>query len=163
MLAGIMLLASLLGWDEDDEDRFDKLRSMSGSMPTMFADGDGTFNAAGWLKLHSIHLLLQIHSENRQLALYKEGLKPYTDMLALKSAAMGPTVDTYQDVFKNFGYYLTGNEKGFYTRDTGPYDWQKKGWSKISKKLYKGIWFNRFYVRSCISYPKINCIPRDGR
>ena len=166
MLMGTTALMSLLfGWDPDDDERLEKLRAMSGSMPTPFTsdkEGRGNFDLMGYMELHSLHMLMQVRAENEQFNLLTGGIKPYTSLLDWKSVAASPTLDAYGTIWADLKGMYSGDEKAFYSRDIGPYDWQKKGSAKFYNHFAKmfGITgttldpalaiqnFQSFYVRS---------------
>lgn len=126
MLVTISLLMGLVfGWDDDDEDRIKKLRKLEGG-----PFGSDDFNAAGWAQVHALHLMMQVRSENEQFNFFTGGLKQYNSLLDLKSVAFGPTTDSYITILDDLKYTITGDERAAYSRDVGPYSWQKKGGSK---------------------------------
>ena len=136
MLLSINLAMSLLfGWDPDDEDKYEKLRNRSGALPFPFVPDDPKrpdFNGWGFLENHMLYLLMNVRAENEQfLPLPKIGLDDYTAMLDLKSIAFGPTVQTYQQLIDDGIDIMSGAERAKYTRDVGPYAWQKKGSHKV--------------------------------
>jgi hypothetical protein len=148
MLLAINLAMTLLfGWDPDDDDKYEKLRARSGALPFPFVPTDPKrpdFNGWGFLENHMLFLLMNVRAENEQfLPLPKIGLDDYTAMLDLKSIAFGPTVQTYQQLIDDAIDIMAGNERAKYTRDVGPYAWQKddshKIWAHIAGMLtFKG-------------------------
>jgi hypothetical protein len=122
-LGSLIILAFIIaamGWDDDDEDRFAKLKDKS------------------FIYLHSLSLIMQIRAENEQfIPLTGFGLDDLTSMIDLKSLAFGPTTDSYQRIFQDIMDFITGSEKQFYARDVGGYDWQKAGSRKIWNHLGK--------------------------
>jgi len=149
LVSAIILLA--FGWDpdEDDEDRYKRLRSKSGAMPFwgIVDDDDRPFNSAGWLELHALNLMIQIRAENEQFIPIPEkllgfgGVDNYLEMLDLKSIVTGPTTDTALQIFDDAIAILRNEDSAYYSRDVGPYSFQKKGGWKLSAKLAKMLGF----------------------
>ena len=125
LVAVSLLMGAIFGWDEDDEDRMKKLRSLQGG-----SLGSDDFDAMGWAQVHALHLMMQVRSENEQFNFFTGGLKQYNSLLDLKSVAFGPTTDAYITILDDIKYTLTGDERAAYSRDVGPYSWQQKGGSK---------------------------------
>jgi hypothetical protein len=127
-------MSLLFGWDNDDDEKFEKLRNKSGAMPfpMVSEDPDRPFNGWGYLENHMLFLLMNVRAENEQfLPLPGYGLDDYSSMLDLKSIAFGPTVKTYKDIFEDALDIMQGNESANYKRDVGPYQWQEEGGAKI--------------------------------
>ena len=134
LMALTSLMSLLFGWDPEDDERLEKLRAMSGSMPTGLTsdkEGRSKFDAMGFMELHTLHMLMQVRAENEQFNLLTGGIKPYTSLLDWKSVAASPTLDAYGTIWADLKGMWTGDEKAYYTRDIGPYDWQKKGQAKF--------------------------------
>lgn len=143
-------IAMAFGWDPDDDDRYNKLRALSGPMDFFGVEEDGNrpFNTVGFAEVHLLNLLMQVRAENEQfLPTPSEtpyvggGLYSYFDLLDLKSIALGPTTDTYLEVLNDWIHIMQGDDKAYYTRDTGPYYFQQKGGSKLTAKLAKLMGF----------------------
>lgn len=157
-------MGALFGWDDKDDDRFAKLRAKSGALPIPFITNseDRAFNMKGWLQNHALHMLMQVRAENEQFNLLTGGTKPYTSMLNLKAIVMGPTVESYEKLWTDLKQLATGDSKAYYSRDVGPFDWQKKEQAKFKGHFLKmfGLTgktydpalaiqnFQSFYVRS---------------
>ena len=149
LVSAIILL--VFGWDpdEDDEDRYKRLRAKSGALPFFGIedDEDRPFNTSGWLELHALNLMIQIRAENEQFLPIPEkilgfgGIDNYMEMLDLKSIVAGPTTDTYQQMFDDAIAIMRGEDGAYYSRDVGPYSFQKKGGSKLSAKIAKMLGF----------------------
>lgn len=134
LVATSLLMRLLFGWDPDDDDRYDKLRSKSGHLPFPFApeDPDNPFNAFGYLENHSLNLLMQIRAENEQwLPVPYMGLDDYKRKTDLSSIAFGPTIDTYVNMTQDLWNTASGDPSASYKRDVGPYLWQRQGGSKF--------------------------------
>lgn len=138
MLFSLTLAMGLLfGWDPDDPEKWDKLRGKSGPAPFLgLTDSDREFNFGGYMSNHSLYMLWLVHSENKQfIPLPGYGLNEMTSMLDLKSVVTGPTIKTYQKILDDNIAMITGSESAYYTRDVGPYRWQKEGSAKVWNDL----------------------------
>lgn len=143
LLAVSMLAVPLLGWDEDDKEKYEKLRKRSGAMPFLGLvpeDPSHPFEGAGFLENHLLNLAMQVRSENEQFVPWPNfGLDDYTSMLDLKSLATGPTLKAYKQMFTVGLDQVTGDPSAYYKRSIGPYEWQQEGGSKFFNYLFKAI------------------------
>jgi len=132
-IALISLLISLLfDWDEDDPDRYKKLRAKSGAV------GAEDFHLAGYLEQHMLMLLVKTHQENAQFAFYlPSGMKQYTSYVTdIQSAAFGSNLKTFSKVVQDLTYLATGDDRAYYKRKVSDaYDWQDEGHAKIINHL----------------------------
>jgi hypothetical protein len=145
-----VVILTMFGWDPDDEDRYDKLREKSGALDFWGTteNSDRPFNLSGFMELHTLNLLMQVKAENEQFLptpgatpFIGGGLSSYMSLLDIKSLAFGPTMDTYSQILDDMIHILKDDGKAYYTRDTGPYDFQKEGGSKLTAKLAKLVGF----------------------
>ena len=121
-----LMLAMLWGWDEDDEDRFEKLRARSGAI------GEDDFDLGGFLSLHAMGLVMSIKAENEQfIPWFGYGTNQIENFTDLKSIAFGPTLDTYGEMGTAVVDWWKGKDSQFYKREVGPYSWQKPGGRKL--------------------------------
>jgi len=131
------LTAFMWGWDDDDEDRYEKLRARSGHLPWPFTE-DASFNLGGWISLHTMNLAMQVRAENEQfipwIGFGLDDLASFTD---LKSLAFGPTTDSYITILGDISDIVTGSDTQYYKRRVGPYDWQQEGSRKIWNHFFK--------------------------
>ena len=136
-----ILMAAIFGWDPEDDERYKKLRAMSGAAPFPFAPGDKDreFDALGYAEVHALHMLMQVRGENEQFNLLFGGIKNYNSLLDIKSVAFGPTTDSYVQLWEDTKMIATGDPKAYYSRDVGPYSWQKKGGSKFMTHFAKTL------------------------
>jgi hypothetical protein len=115
-------IAYIFGYDPDDEERFEKLRERSGDLLS------DDFNAAGWLTNHALVSLMGVRQETLTFLNPNE----YVNIIYSNgSPTVGPILDRYKDFGKDAWYMLTNDKRGYYTRDVGPYDWQKEGEAKL--------------------------------
>lgn len=143
LMAVSMLAVPMLGWDEDDKDKYEKLRARSGAMPFLGLvpeDPSHPFDGFGFLENHLLSLAMQVRSENEQFIPWPNfGLDDYTAMLDLKSLATGPTLKAYKQMFTVGLDQATGDPSAYYKRQIGPYDWQQEGGSKLFNYMFKAI------------------------
>jgi len=140
----LWLAGGLFDWDDDDEERYEKLRQKSGPIPLPFitAKSADKFNLPGFLELHMLNLLLQVKAENDQfIPWFGWGLDDATSLIDLKSIAFGPTTDTYQDILQNTWYTVTGDKRAEYARRVGSYEWQQEGRNKVWNLIGKSFGF----------------------
>ena len=139
-IGAVMLLSFLIGamfdWDDEDEDRYAKLRAKSGHTGFLGLTGENRpgedFDPTGFLSLHAMYLMMQIKDENEQfIPLPGYGTDNLLSLMDVKSIAFGPTKDTYSMIATDFYNTLQDNGKQFYKRRVGPYEWQEKGGSKL--------------------------------
>jgi len=133
------IAAMLFGYDDDDEDRFEKLRAKSGAL------GDEDFRLDGWLSNHALVLLLKTQAENQSfIPLPGFGLKNYIDLASTTSIAFSPTITAAAQLLTDLAMHaMPGeNEHLYYQRDTGPYSWQKEGSAKIWNHLFTTAGFS---------------------
>ena len=136
------LLGPLFGWDGDDEDRFEKLKAKSGPFPSFFVEDDPNrpFSFEGWLSNHALMMMSKVRAENDQFLPFPGlGLNDYKEMLDLKSIVFGPTLKNYLSAVQSLGYLATGDDKAYYKKDVGPYEWQKEDETKLWNYIGKSI------------------------
>jgi len=140
-----LILCPLLGWDPEDEDRFEKLRDRSGALPFPFAPGDPDhpFNAGGWAMNHALMLAMGVRSEVETFVPWPGlGLNNYYQTFTdVSSIGFGPTLKAYKEMFEYLYMEATGDPKARYAKDSGPYSWQKEGGSKLMTTFMKSIGF----------------------
>lgn len=136
------LVGLLFGWDDDDEERYERIRQRSAALqiPGVAEDFDREFSLPGFLGLHVQNLMMQVKSENEQFVPFPGyGLGNVKQLLDLKSIAFGPTIDTYGKIAQDMLYWWQDSDKQFYKRSVGPYEWQNEGgrkmWSSIAKMM----------------------------
>lgn len=133
------IAALLFGYDDDDEDRFKKLKAKSGAL------GEDDFRLDGWLSNHALSLLLKTQAENQSfIPLPGLGLNNYIDFTSSTSIAFGPTITSGAKLLNDITQHaLPGDHEDlYYKRDTGPYSWQKKGEAKIWNHLFSMLGFS---------------------
>lgn len=121
----IMALAIglIFGYDEGDEDRFDKMR-----------EREENYGALGWMANHVLYQLIMVKKEN---SLFNPalGAKDWIDYADTTNIVTGPTIAQYYKILGDMFYIATGDEKAAYKQDVGPYTWQEKGHYKLWNHL----------------------------
>jgi len=139
MMVNMIILPLVFGWDDDDEERYAKLREKSGALPGLFThEQDEEFHLGGWLSNHALSLAMNIRAENESFVpLPGFGLDDYKRSLDTKSVAMSPTVNMWLTMINDVSQLL--DDKGYYQREVGPYTWQDEGGSKFINHMMKSI------------------------
>jgi hypothetical protein len=140
---GVMIPAAL-GWDEDDDDKYEKLRQKSGSMPFLFAPGDpdNPFNLIGFLENHALLMAISVRKENEVfLPLFGFGMDDYLGMVDIQSIVYGPTIEAYVKSAESVWKAITMDDSAFYKRKAGPYLWQDEGGFKGLKYVAGSLGF----------------------
>ena len=110
----------IFGYDPGDEDRFDKMRDRQKD------------NAAGWLANQILYQLIMVKRENESfIPLPMVGMDDWIKYGDTSSIVFGPTIKLYGKIMSDLFYMITGDEKGMYKQDAGPYSWQSEGSYKL--------------------------------
>lgn len=153
---------ALFGWDDDDDERYEKLRQKSGPLQGPFvADDEYAFNLGGWMSNHALNLAMQIRAEQAQFIPWPGyGLRNYKELVDQlgSSAAIGPTVGTGFSVAQDISNYVTGSEKAYYQREVGPYEWQQEGGSKFIAHLAKSMGMTGVFWQSELGIKKLESV-----
>ena len=111
-----LAVTMIFGYDKGDEDRFEKMQKRE--------DQYGTF---GWLANHALYQLIMVKKENESfIPVPGIGLDEWLEFTNSTTIVTGPTLDLYSKIMIDLWYMITGDEKGIYKSDVGPYDWQQK-------------------------------------
>ena len=124
------LIPMLFGWDGDDDDKYEKLRKRQGG-PL----GSDDFQMGGWLANHLLYQTMSVASENMQY--YKVGF--YSDMLSNFNLANGPSLQTYGKILGDVIMMVSDDDAAYYSKDVGPYPWQKAESAKILNHVGKAF------------------------
>lgn len=140
MIAG-MLTKLLFDYDEDDEDRYEKLRQKSGSLPLPWtADSGFEFNLGGYMSNQALFLATATLNENQAFIPFPGyGLDDYRAMLDFNSIAFGNTLSNYVKTADSLLGLMTDDPGAYYKRSVGPYSWQDEGSPKVFNYLLKSI------------------------
>ena len=130
----------LFEYDPDDEDRYKKLRANSAPLPIFGTADEGQFHLEGYAFNKALQLILGFQEEhNTFMPLPGMGLKTYTNLFQIKMATFQPSADLIKNVITYSMLGATGDERGFYDKRVGPYEWQQKDSAKIVNFMLKYI------------------------
>ena len=140
----VHMAMAMSGFDPEDEDRWEKLREKSGAAPFLGLvpeDSDHPFKMSGWLQNHAFLMALQVRAENEAFIPFPGfGIDNYYETLTdASSVGFGPTLRAYTDMIELAYMEATGNPKARYSKDSGPYKWQREGGSKLWTTFWKSI------------------------
>ena len=111
----------IFGYDKGDEDRFEKMQNR-----------EDQYGAFGWLSNHALYQLIMVKRENESfIPVPGIGLDEWLEFTNSTTIVTGPTLDLYSKIMMDLWYMITGNERGIYKSETGPYPWQKEGSYKL--------------------------------
>jgi len=136
-----LLASALLGFDDDDEDKWKKIAARSEAI------GQEGFNTYGFLTNHALLLILGLQAETGAFVPLPKvfglnlGADDYTKMITSTSSAFYNTVILYTEIFGDFLNFITLDDAARYKKDTGPYWWQQKDELKIWKRLFSTVGF----------------------
>ena len=142
-ILNIFIIGFMFDWDDDDEERFAKLREKSGALPSfMTSENNKPFHLGGWISNHLLNLSLQLEAENDSfIPLPGMGLKDYANILTINSIALESSIGRYVDLttqlYNLAEYAITGNDRAIYQKEAGPYEWQEQGDAKFWNHLGK--------------------------
>jgi hypothetical protein len=123
-----LAMAALLifGYDDDDEDRFNKIAGKSGPMFTP------DFKLRGYMTNHMLFLTMGVFQETSTFApIPGLGLDEYSKFMSVTSTSFNSTIKVYMKIFEDIVNMIMMNDSAYYKRDVGPYSWQKEGSAKI--------------------------------
>jgi hypothetical protein len=139
ILLGSALIGLLFDYDDDDEDRFAKLRENSGPLPGLLvADSAFEFNASGWLENQALFLGKTTMNELEAMT-PMFGYDDYINMLKLDSVAVSSTVVNMGKTLQAITQLLLQDPSAQYKRAVGPYEWQQEGDYKTLNYLLKSV------------------------
>lgn len=148
-LMALTLIATFaFGFDLDDPDKYEKLRRRSGAAPLPgVADSKYEFDFGGWLMNHALYQTMLVQAENRQFIplpsiAYKGtqfgfGLNDYSNFIDVGSVVTGPTFGAYASIINDVVQLAGDDDRAFYGRDMGPFEFQQKGQAKVLNHLSK--------------------------
>lgn len=128
----LMVLAGLLlfGYDDDDEDRWEKIRQKSG--PAFTPD----FRLRGYLANHMLFLAMGVQQETATyIPLPGLGLNEYSKFINVTSTSFNSTIKLYAKIFEDVFNVATFNNSADYKKSVGPYPWQEEGRLKLWSHL----------------------------
>jgi hypothetical protein len=141
VLSMVLIATMLYGYDEDDEDRFKKVKARSDVW------GTEGFNWPGFIANHLLVLNLGVLAETTTFVpiptLYNVnfGLDDYTKFMGTSTSLFSNTANVYMKLMEDATNWLTGDEDAYYKRNEGEFWFQKKGTAKLWKDLFKTVGF----------------------
>jgi len=137
MITTALLASMLFGFDDDDPDKWKKIKAKSGAL---FTD---EFNTYGYISNHALLLLLGVQAETGafiplpSIGGMNFGADDYAKLMTSTTTAFGNTLLTYIEIFGDVLNLITLNDEAVrYKKDVGPYWWQKKGELKLYKRVF---------------------------
>ncbi len=131
IMVSALIASMLFGFDEDDDDKWSKVRGRTGALH------EDTFNAPGFLINHSLLLLKGVQAETTTYLPLPNifgidmGLNDQIGLIQNSSVSFGNTVSLYAKILQDTWNFLAGNEKAYYQKKSGPYPWKEKGDLKL--------------------------------
>jgi hypothetical protein len=138
-IALMVILSAIFGYNEGDEDRFEKMRKRSGAL------GDEDFALDGWLFNHGLVATLGTLTEAETFGSWspvvmgQDGdidvailgrnwrqLKNTSKYMLSPMTLYGTTIEKPLNMLNHLSQYLDEDPSGFYKRDVGPYWYQKQ-------------------------------------
>lgn len=139
IILGSALIGLLFDYDDDDEERYAKLREKSGPLPGLFvADTPFEFNATGWMENQALFLAKTTMNELEAMT-PMFGYDDYINMLKLDSVAVSSTVVNMGKTIQAITQLLINDPSSMYKRAVGPYEWQQEGEYKTLNYLLKSV------------------------
>jgi LysM repeat protein len=143
IIALALVAAMVFGYDEDDEDRWEKISQRSGGYI-----GEETFNTYGFMQNHLLALTMGVMNETSTFLpipkLYgvQFGLDDYVKFVTSTGSIFNSTGKTYAQILQNLADTITMDEGAYYKRDTGPYWFQEEGELKLWRNLFKVVGYS---------------------
>ena len=129
MLIALSTIAIMFvfGYDPDDEDRFDKIKAR-----------EENYGAVGWLGNHLLYQIVMVRKENTtMIPLPGLGAEEWLNFADTTNLVMGPTLELYLNILKDFGNILFNSDDAVYSQEVGPYSFQQEGEYKLYNRLAK--------------------------
>lgn len=121
-----LAVTMIFGYDKGDEDRFEKMQKR-----------EDQYGAFGWLSNHALYQLIMVKRENESfIPLPGIGLDEWLEFTNSTTIVTGPTLGLYSKIMMDLWYMITGNERGVYKSETGPYPWQAEDKYKLWNHLF---------------------------
>jgi hypothetical protein len=136
------LLASMIfGYDDDDEEKWKKIRERSGVI------GSDEFNTWGFMQNHMLALMMGLQAETSafvplpKIAGVNLGADDYAGLLTSTTTAFGNTLLLYLEILSDVFNLVTFNDLSVYKKEAGPYSWEEKDDYKIVNHLMRTFGF----------------------
>ena len=143
IIALALVAAMVFGYDEDDDDRWEKISQRSGGYI-----GEDTFNTYGFMQNHLLALTMGVMNETSTFIPIPKmygvqfGLDDYVKFITSTGSVFNNTGKTYAQILQNISDTITRDEGAYYKRDTGPYFFQQEGELKLWRNLFKVVGFS---------------------
>lgn len=143
-VALLFILSAIFGYDDSDEDRFEKMRKRSGAL------NEDDFNLGGWLTNHGLAATLGTLSEvetfgswnpvtfktngDIDFTLFERNwtqVKTTTKNVADPRTLYSIVLEKPLNALTHFDQFVRDDPSGFYKRDVGPYWYQKQNSPKF--------------------------------
>lgn len=139
IILGSVLIKLLFDYDDDDEDRYNKLRQQSGPLPGLFvADSPFEYNTGGYLENQALFLAKTTMNELEAMT-PMFGYDDYINMLKLESVAVSSTVVNMGKTIQGITQLMLNDPGAQYKRAVGPYSWQQQGEYKSINYMMKAF------------------------
>jgi LysM repeat protein/bacterioferritin (cytochrome b1) len=141
IIVASLIASMLLGFDPDDDDKWDKIKARSGAI------NQDSFDTYGFLANHMLLLLLGVQAETSAFVPLPKifginlGADDYTKMLTSTSASWYNTVVLYVQIMGDVLNFVTFDDAARYEKDQGPYWWQQEGSLKFWKRMFSVFGF----------------------
>lgn len=146
------LMQVLFGYDpesdDDDERKTALLRKGSGALPLPGVNSKYDFNPVGFAQLHLINQMMQVHQEAATFSpISISGGAPLAGSVgelfkSPYSAILKPSFERAGTIFSLANQTARGDKGAYYTRDVGPWWFQKQGSNKLTKETLGFIGIN---------------------
>ena len=134
-----VLASMLFGYDDDDEEKWNKIRERSGVI------GSDEFNTWGFMQNHMLALMLGLQAETSafvplpKIAGINFGADDYANILTSTTTSFGNTLLLYLEILSDVLNLVTFNDLSVYKKEAGPYSWEEKDDYKIVNHLLRTV------------------------
>ena len=134
-----MLIFASFGTDEDDKEKWSKIKNQTGALPTPFTNEEWAdeFNLSGWSRAHLLLLIMNIEGEATHFIPGYGTQQTYDVLTMADNIAMTASYKAIIEMMTIAYYTLSGNEKAYYKRDTGGLKAKEADTNKLVYKMMK--------------------------
>lgn len=136
-----VLASMIFGYDDDDEEKWAKIRERSGVI------GSDEFNTWGFMQNHMLALMMGLQAETSafvplpKIAGINLGADDYAGLLTSTTTAFGNTILLYLEILSDLFNLVTFNDLSVYKKEAGPYSWEEKDDYKIVNHIFRTFGF----------------------